>query len=633
MPNQVYRSTAEEVLALPADQQLSAIIAAHLGRVPRARPTAEQRSWDRSLPAIAGDLADVGLEQIEMLVEYRLPSSSLRPDVILSGTHPQTGADNYVVVELKQWSAAELAWNSDRIVRVPRLAGEHLHPIDQVRGYCRYLSQYVDVLHDRPDAVHGVAYLHNATENSVSALRVRQPDDRGRMFTGEQRDEFLTYLKSQFAPGSGTGAADRLLSSAVRPRPDLFGFTSAELRAATEYSLLGRQELAYEAVMSMVRRAQESDAKSVVIVTGGPGSGKSIIAVSLLAELHRQGLRVAHATGSSAFTESLRKFPGRGSKELQTLFQYFRTFADYRRNQLDVLICDEAHRIREVSTNRFTPKQQRTKRPQVDELMAAARVPVFLLDEHQVVRPGEVGTVHEIRSHAARSDYVVHHIELDGQFRCGGSAAYDEWVLRLLDLRAGGPTAWPGDPAFEIRIAPSPREMENFLRDKNSDGWTARIAAGYCWPWSSPEPDGTLVNDVVIGDWSMPWNLRGIRAVGDAPPSPVWASDPRGFGQVGCIYTAQGFEYDWAGVIIGPDLVVRNGHLVSVREGNQDKALKHTKSNPVSDETFDKSIRNIYKVLLTRGMRGVVIHAVDAETQEFLTGLVEPAGSGGNLGR
>lgn len=618
----MYRSTAEEVLALSAQNQLSAMVTEHLGRTRRERPTAEQRSWDVSLPWIARDLAEIGLEKTQMLIEYRLPESSRRADVILAGAHPQTGEDSYVVVELKQWSRAETVWNLDRIVRASGIPNEQLHPIDQVRGYCRYLTQFVEILHARPHAVSGVAYLHNATENSVTALRARQPDRMGRLFTGDQHDEFLEFLRSQLAPQPAGDAAERLLSSPLRPKPNLFSFTGAELRAATEYTLLDQQKLAYETVMNQVRAAHRSNHKSVVIVTGGPGSGKSLIAVSLLAELHRDGYRVRHATGSLAFTESLRKFPAKGSTELQGLFKYFRNFATLGENELDVLICDEAHRIREVSTNRFTPKAARTGRPQLDELMSVARVPVFLLDEHQVVRPDEVGRVQEIKRHAARSGHIVHEIELDGQFRCGGSGAYDEWVRRLLGLREGGPTPWTGDPTFEVHVANSPREMEDFLRAKNAEGLTARIAAGYCWPWSSPKDDGTLVDDVVIGEWKRPWNLRGDRAVGDAPPSPLWATDPRGFGQIGCVYTAQGFEYDWAGIIFGPDLVVRDGQFVSVREGTRDPALKGKKNNPVSDETFDTLVRNVYKVLLTRGMRGAVVYSVDPETRAFLSELV-----------
>ncbi|SNY86115.1 hypothetical protein SAMN04244553_3806 [Nocardia amikacinitolerans] len=613
------RSTAAEVLAWSAEATLAQMIADHLRRQAGHR-NSELRSWEASLPRIARDLQDAGLGQVDMLIEFRLPETNSRADVVLSGIDPRTGEDSYVVVELKQWSAAELAYNSDRIVRARGLPDEQLHPIEQVRGYCKYLAQYVEVLHDRPHAVHGVAYLHNASENSISTLRARHPDQFGRMFTGEGRDEFLKFLKSRFAPVSDVSSSERLLKSPIRPRPSLFALTASELRsAATEYSLLDKQEIAYQRVLDQVRLSHERDQKSVVIVTGGPGSGKSLIAVTLLAELHREGKRVRHATGAQAFTESLRKFPARGSTELKGLFQYYRTFADYRKNELDVLICDEAHRIRSVSTNRFTKKEKRTDRPQIDELISAAKVPVFLLDEHQVVRPGEVGTFDEIHSHATRAGYPVHHIALDGLFRCGGSEEYDEWVRRLLGLRVGGPTPWSGDPNFEVRVAQSPQQMQDFLRAKNDVGESARITAGYCWPWSDPNPDGSLVDDVRIGSWSMPWNSKSDRAVNGVPSRLFWATDPAGFDQIGCVYTAQGFEYDWAGVIIGPDLVVRNGRLATVRGSSHDKAMK---SKRLFDDDFDRLIRNVYKVLLTRGMRGVVIYATDPETQEFLTDLV-----------
>ncbi|MFD5180760.1 DNA/RNA helicase domain-containing protein [Nocardia sp. NPDC058379] len=621
MVERALRTTAAEVMEWSLEAVLAEMIVERQRRKPGQR-NSQTRSWEASLPEIAKDLLEAGLGDVEMLIEFRLPETRSRADVILAGINPHTGADSYVVVELKQWSKAELAYNCDRIVRASGVRDEELHPIDQVRGYCRYLAQYIEVLHDRPQSVHGAAYLHNATENSISTLRARQPDQFGRLFTGERRAEFQAFLASRLAPGASASSAERLLDSTILPRPDLITFTASELREATEYSLIDNQELAYQRVLEQVRLSHERDQKSVVIVTGGPGSGKSLIAVTLLAQLHRDGYKVRHATGSNAFTETLRKYPAKGSTELKGLFQYYRTFANYRQNQLDVLICDEAHRIRAVSTNRFTPKAERERRidrPQIDELIAAAKVPVFLLDEHQVVRPGEVGTQNEIQSHATRAGYPVHTIELDGLFRCGGSDEYDEWVRRLLGLRVGGPTLWTDDRRFEVRVARSPQEMQDFLRTKQDAGESARITAGYCWPWSVPNEDGSLVDDVRIGSWSMPWNSKATRTLDGVPSSSFWATDPAGFEQVGCIYTAQGFEYDWAGVIIGPDLVARHGRLVSARNANRDKPMK---SKTLFDEDFDRLIRNVYKVLLTRGMRGVVIYSTDPETQRLLTDLV-----------
>lgn len=151
-------------------------------------------------------------------------------------------------------------------------------------------------------------------------------------------------------------------------------------------------------------------------------------------------------------------------------------------------------------------------------------------------------------------------------------------------------------------------------------GYGARMTAGYCWPWSDPRKDGTLVDDVVIGSWSHPWNVKGDRAVGGLPPAPLWASDPAGFSQVGCVYTAQGFEYDWNGVIIGPDLVWRTDHWTVQRSASKDPDFRN--ATKVSDEEFDRLVRNVYKVLLTRGMVGTLIHSVDEETQEMLRRVV-----------
>ncbi len=247
-------------------------------------------------------------------------------------------------------------------------------------------------------------------------------------------------------------------------------------------------------------------------------------------------------------------------------------------------------------------------------------MPVFLLDEHQVVRPGELGTVQDIERYAAVLGIEVEEIRLDDQFRCGGSQIYVDWVLRLLGLVPGGPVPWTGDDGFDVEVVDSPLELGHVLGQHHADGYTARVAAGYCWPWSDPRPDGTLVDDVVIGDWSRPWNLRGERSVGGAPPSALWASDPAGFGQVGCIYTAQGFEYDHAGVILGPDLVWRDRRWVSVREANRDPDFKSRTKVP--DEDFDRLVRNVYKVLLTRGMRSVHIYSTDPQTRDFLRSLV-----------
>ncbi|KIX80074.1 ATP-binding protein [Streptomyces sp. MBRL 601] len=583
----------------------------------------EVRSWERSIPALANALVEAGLGEVEVMLEYGLPLTSKRADVILAGVHPTTGEHSYVVVELKQWSEAYPDEDDPLLCRVPAYPAPVLNPIEQVRGYCDYLVSFNGALDRAPEMISGVAYLHNATDFGVAGLRAVVEDDRGRLFTADQRGAFLGYLRSRLAAKPGAEAADALLQGKVRPSRQLMSVAAAEVRDREQFVLLDEQRVAYETVMSAVRKARRSHHKQVVVVAGGPGSGKSVIALSLLGDLYRRGVPALHATGSQSFTKTMRKVAGARKPEVQRLFKYFNSFMEAEPNDLDVLVCDEAHRIRRTSANRYTKAALRTGRPQVAELMDAARVPVFLLDQHQVVRPGEMGTVEQIQAAAAEQDLDCTVVRLDSQFRCGGSDAYLRWVVDLLALEGGSPTRWDPDGKVQLLTAESPRELEAFLEERRAQGYGARMSAGYCWKWTTKIKPSTqaLPADVVIGDWARPWNLFGDRALLGAPPAPLWATDSAGFGQVGCVYTAQGFEYDWSGVIMGPDLVWRTDRWVLCRGASKDPSF--TKATP--DEDVDRLVRNTYKVLLTRGMIGTVVYSTDAETREKLRSLIPSA--------
>ncbi|AXI77646.1 DUF2075 domain-containing protein [Peterkaempfera bronchialis] len=592
---------------------------------------AEVRSWERSIPVLTDALLDAGLGDVEVLLEYRLPLTSRRADAVLAGVHPRTGEPSYVVVELKQWSSASQEDGAPQLCRVDSYPEPRLNPVEQVRGYCDYLADFNGALAEHPHRVAGVALLHNATEYGVQGLHQVRQDVRGRLFTGERRADFLDYLTSVLAPVSGARAADELVQAKQQPSKQLMAMAAEEVRQQEQFVLLDEQRLAYELVLRAVQRSRQADHKEVVVVLGGPGTGKSVIALSLLGELNRQGRSALHATGSRSFTLTMRKVVGARKPAVQKLFRYFNDFMTYEKNGLDVLICDEAHRIRETSSTRWTRAAHRTGRPQVDELIDAARVPVFFLDEKQVVRPGELGTEKQITAAAEARGLDVHVVRLGDQFRCGGSEAYLSWVNRLLALDEGGPAVWTPDGLMEVRVADSPSEMEEFLRRQQDQGHQARITAGYCWRWSPEPKDGQpLPLDVVIGGWARPWNVRGDRSVSGAPPAALWATDPAGFGQVGCVYTAQGFEYDWSGVIIGPDLLWRDGRWVVDRTASKDNVF----TKATSDAEIDRLIRHTYKVLLTRGMRGTVVYSPDAETRARLHGLVagEPGGSGSRGG-
>lgn len=583
----------------------------------------EVRSWERSLPVLAEDLQAAGLDQAEVLLEHRLPYTSKRVDVILAGVHPTTRRPSYVVIELKQWGSFAAVRDGEDLVTVDGTGSQlRLHPQRQVSDYCQYLQDFAGALTANEAHLSGVAYLHNAP--ALDALALHAPTDFAHIYSLAEREAFRGFLRSQIAPDtSGGPAADLLLRGALTPTPQLLEVAAQQLQERDQFVLLDSQRVAYELVMRAVRQAREGDHKQVVIVTGGPGSGKSVIALTLVGELAAMGHSVMHATGSRSFTTTLRRVAGKGSRRTANLFNYFNSYMDSARNAIDVLILDEAHRLRQTSANRFTRAALRTGRSQLDELVSAARVPVFLLDEHQIVRPGEMGTVAEIRNHAEAHGIAVVEVSLDDQFRCGGSASYIEWVLRLLDLNPGGPVVWDGDDTFDLLVADSPSELEDQLRAEMDAGANARMAAGYCWPWSDPTPQQTLIPDVSIDGWSRPWNVKADRAVGDAPPSSLWATATGGFGQVGCVYTAQGFEYDWNGVILGPDMVRRGDAWVFDRTANKDPDFRNR--TKVSDEQFAAAVRNVYKVLLTRGMQGTVLYSTDPETQQFLRSLV-PSG-------
>lgn len=619
------RTSAKRVAGIARpDSLVEQLLEQMLFTTGRRASEAEQKSWGRSLPVFARDLVDLGLGDVEMLIEYRLPLTSQRVDVVLAGVHPDTGAPSYVVVELKQWSSAYRFEDSPELVEVPGMpGGPKLHPVAQVKGYCDYLGDFAKAVADQLDALAGVAYLHNATDPaSVADLRSFPTSVTGRLFTAADRDDMAAFLRSRLsASAAGHAPGDTLMRSAVAPSQQLLKVAAAEVRDRPQFHLLGNQQLAVDLVLHSVEQARSSDSKRIVVVTGGPGSGKSVIALSLVGELARRGRTVLHATGSRSFTQTLRKVAGYRAPRVQKMFKYFNQFITAERNGLDVLVLDETHRIRETSVDRYTRAELRTDRPQIDELIAAARVPVFLLDEHQIVRPGEMGSLEQIKRHAESLGLEVQHVQLDEQFRCGGSEEYVLWVKRLLGLADGGPVPWKGDPQFSVRVADTPQELEHLLTQQMGNGYGARITAGYCWPWSDARKDGTLVPDVVIDDWARPWNSKSDRRIGDAPPSALWATEDGGFDQVGCVYTAQGFEYDWNGVILGPDLVWRDGRFTTVRAANRDPDFKNSKK--VSDLRFDKLVRNVYKVLLTRGMVGTVIYSTDKQTRDALRALID----------
>jgi len=612
------RETANRVkemaLSKTLVEKLSAQMLFQMGNSPSP---AEKRSWENSLVEISELFIQCGLGDVNLLMEYQLPYSSKRIDVIALGSSPKNESPTVIVIELKQWTSASIIEGALDSLKIDSYGNTPiLHPAVQVSRYCEYLNDFKRYVSDENTNLFGIAYLHNWMDSKNLALDLIQPTSQGMLFTGTQKNELKEFLKARISPKFSDEITDHFLNSRIAPTKQLMQLAAEEVKNREQFRLLDEQQIAYSMVMKALRDADASNTKTAVIITGGPGTGKSVIALSLLGELSRRGKTTLHATGSKAFRNSLRKIAGARSPQVQKLFSYFNSFMSAERNSLDVIICDEAHRIRETSANRYTKADLRTGTPQLHELLNVARVPVFLLDSNQVVRKGETGTPDYIENEAIGMGLKVIRVDLDGQFRCGGSRLYESWLNGFLNLGSSEEISWARDPNFNVLVAESPEEIESILRQFENDGYKSRITAGYCWTWNEPNEDGTLPKDVKIGNWSKPWNVKGDRGVGGYLSGELWAIDPRGFDQIGCVYTAQGFEYDWNAVIFGPDLVWRSGEWIADRSGSKDPAMRG-----IAPEHFETLVKNTYKVLLTRGLVGTLLYSVDEETQQHFKSL------------
>jgi DUF2075 family protein len=534
------------------------------------------------------------------------------------------GRDAAVVLELKQWDRCGDA-GADNLVTT-RLGGAErdvLHPAAQVGQYQRYLEDSHTAFHEFPSPVRlaSCAYLHNyfpGDGDILFAEKFRPLLARSPVFTADDVGPLQEFLVERVREGRGEPVLRRVERSRYRPSKKLLEHVGEVVKGIPQYVLLDEQLVVFERVRATARRGFEDRRKTVLIVRGGPGTGKSVIAINLLADLSLAGLNAQYATGSRAFTETLRNVIGaRGGAQ----FRYFNSYGEAEVNAVDVLICDEAHRIREFSHNRFTPRARRSSKPQVEELIDASKVCVFFVDDRQTVRPGEIGTADYLRGRAEAAGCAVLDYRLEAQFRCAGSEAFVNWVNNTLGIERTAHVIWEEDERFEFRIFGSPETLDAAIRRKAAEGFSARLTAGYCWKWSRPRPDGTLEDDVAIGEFRRPWNARpdAGRLARRIPKAMLWAHDPGGLEQVGCVYTAQGFEFDYVGVIFGPDLVydLDSQEWIGRRKHSCDHTVKR------GGDRFTEFVKNTYRVLLSRGLKGCYVHFMDRDTERFVRSRID----------
>ncbi|GGI09389.1 DUF2075 domain-containing protein [Egicoccus halophilus] len=585
----------------------------------------ELRSWRNSLKALANAVRYGGFLDHGIFLEFQLPMSSRRIDALITG-HDHQGRPGAVLVELKQWDHAELSDVPDCVgVMYGGRLRDQLHPSAQAGQYREYLADTHTAFHDAAVTLGACSFLHDLPYDDRSELYDRRyahllgiyP-----LFAGDRLDELITFLDDRLGGGNGLGVLRTVREGRYRPHRKLLEHTAEMIKQEPSYVLLDEQQVVLKSILSAVDQAVSLDQKTVFIVRGGPGTGKSVLALNLVAELSAAGYATHHATGSSAFTQTVRKLVGtRAAKQ----FNYFNSYLNAEENELDVLICDEAHRIREYSWNRWTKKKaDDPDRPQIDEILSVARVSVFFIDDLQAVRRNEIGDSGWIETLAERRGAEVREHQLEIQFRCGGSDGYVRWLENTLGIRRTANALWSGDPNFEFDIVDSPQELDALVRSRAEQGHSARLVAGYCWSWSKPTGEGELPADVQIDGWSRPWNARpdAGRLAAGIPKSHLWASEPGGLEQVGCIYTAQGFEFDYVGVIFGDDLVYRPREgWVGRSEFSKDSGLKRG----LDAEEFTALVKNTYRVLLSRGLKGCYVYFTDEKTRDFFESRIDIA--------
>ena len=580
----LYSGSANDFVSDVAAQTLSAKLEQRFMEEFHYRPAeSEVRAWKNSLGAMARVVDGAALRDHGVLVEYQLPLTSRRLDCLLTGSARDTPAA--VLVELKQWDYVHPSWVDECVLTtVGGRERDVLHPSAQADGYRTYLADTNTAFAENEISLEACAYLHNM--HPEAAREIFSPRHRAVLraaptFVREDADQLRDFLAERLAGGKGLPVLDRIMNGHYRPQKALLEHTAKAIRNEKAWELLDEQRVSFNAVLTRVRKQRRKRSRTVFLIRGGPGTGKSVIAINLVAALSEEGLATLHTTGSRAFTENLRKTVG---SRASAQFKYFNSLSDADQGELDVVVSDEAHRLREYSWNWRTPSRLRTDTPQVDELIRAAVTSVFFIDDLQVVRPDEVGSSELIRDAAKRLGASLHEFELQAQFRCAGSEAFVAWVENTLEVRSSSTILWDRRDEFEFEIFDSPFELEAWIRGRSRGELTARLTAGFCWPWSNPLPDGTLVADVVLDEWAMPWNAKpdAARLQPGIPKSNYWATDPRGIEQVGCIYTAQGFEYDYAGVIFGRDLVYRAGQgWVGRPEYSHDRIVKRTARDDV----------------------------------------------------
>ncbi|EMI09424.1 DUF2075 domain-containing protein [Anoxybacillus gonensis] len=616
----VYEATKEEFLQDVFEDQLVQNICnnfrAKLGHVNER----EIRAWNNSMQYMYRVLNDNEIpNNAGVAIEFKIPHTSKRVDFLISGLDHQKN-DSVVIVELKQWDRVEKVVGKEAIVKTAmnRRMVETTHPSYQAWSYASLIQDYNENVQTEQIQLYPCAYLHNYRLNEAHDPLVdpvyQYYIERAPVFLKGDAAKLCSFIKRYVKYGDNKENIYKIDKGRIRPSKSLQDSLNKMLKGNREFIMIDDQKVVYETALQLASEAVRTNKKHILIVEGGPGTGKSVLAINLLVELTDRHLVCQYVTKNSA----PRKVYARKLKQdfrkshIDNLFTSSGSYINAPLNELDVLIVDEAHRLNEKSG-----VYQNLGENQMKEIIHAAKLAIFFIDERQRVTLRDIGSVQMIERFADEYDAKITKTTLQSQFRCNGSDGYLAWIDDVLQIRETANADY-FDLQYDFRVYSDPNELRIAIEKLNEINNKSRIVAGYCWDWIKEGKNDPNVHDIVIPEHSfyMSWNLGN---------SETWAIDEHSVKQAGCIHTCQGLEFDYVGVIIGDDLIYKDGKVQTdyTKRAKTDQSLKGLKKMIKEDpeealKQADDIIRNTYRTLLTRGQKGCFVYCTNKELERYL---------------
>lgn len=591
-------------------RELETAYVTHMGH---RESDAERHSWNNSLRFMETIIRKAGIpDDCGILLEYNIPSTSKRIDFIVSG-HDEQGEKNFVIIELKQWESAR-ATDMDRLVNtyVGGANRDVTHPSYQAHTYKQFMLDLNEAVADGELHPSSCAYLHNYIEKQPEPLLSEQyleaVTDSPLFFRNDTR-KLEEFIKKYVSKGNGEAILYKIEHGKIKPSKKFIDYVAELYKGNQVFTLLDEQQVAYAKIIKAATTAKH---RTTIIVNGEPGTGKSIVAMNAFATLFQKGMNIRFIAPNAAFKDAMMTMLSRNKADsksrLKEVFKGSAGFVDAATCEFDALIVDEAHRLKTQGTFMYRGESQ------IADIIHASRINIFFIDDNQRIRPNDEGSVQKIKDTAAQFHSDIIEVKLIAQFRCSGSAGYVNWLDHTLQIRdTANYNGWENDE-FDFRIVDDPNVLAKLIEDKGKEGATARLLAGYAWPWTSAKEGNTdaQIYDVALPEYhfARPWNSR--------KKSTEWPTNESMKEQIGCVHTAQGLEFDYIGVIIGNDM--KYNPETKAIEAHYEEYYDSTGKKGLRDhpEELTKLIKNIYKVLMSRGIKGCYVFCCDEELREYM---------------